>query len=171
MGRENQSGPCPTAGNAKKWIRVPGLGRAHGRRVGPICRKRTAKKSPMLFSSFMAACLLLVATATTGFAYSEEIKWLRNQSFKACPNYYVWRLIDNYFPNAQWESDWSDEGDYIVNVHGDMFFKGREVAAQLQFTIDPKRDKFDINALEFDGRPQSKEMRVEFVKAMCQDVQ
>ena len=125
----------------------------------------------MAFRSFFAALLLVVASATACFAYSEEIKWLRNQSFKTCPNYYVWRLIDNYFPNAQWESGWSDEGDYVVNVHGDMSFKGREVGALLQFTINPKQGKFDMNALEFDGRPQSKEMRVELIKAMCQDVQ
>jgi hypothetical protein len=51
-----------------------------------------------------------------------------------------------------------------------MSFKGQNVKALLQFTIDPKRGKFDMNALEFNGHPQSKEMRVELIKAMCQDV-
>ena len=125
----------------------------------------------MLFRSFIAAVVLLVASATTCFAYSEEIKWLRNQSFNSCPNYYVWRLIDNYFPDARWESGWSDEGDYVVNVRGGMSFKGQDVKALLQFTINPQRGKFDFNALEFNGNPQSKEMRVQLIKAMCEDVQ
>lgn len=125
----------------------------------------------MFFRSCVAACLLVVATAGSSLAYSDEIEWLRAQSFNACKNYYVWRLIDNYFPDAQWESGWSTDGDYIVNVYGTMNFKGRDVTAQLQFTIDPKRGKFDLNALEFDGRPQPKEMRVELIKAMCADVQ
>ena len=125
----------------------------------------------MLFRSFVAAVLLLVASATSCLAYSDEIEWLRNKSFKACPNYYVWRLIDNYFPDARWDSGWSDEGDYIVNIRGKMSFKGQNVKALLQFTIDPQRGKFDMNALEFNGQPQSKEMRVELIKAMCEDVQ
>lgn len=124
----------------------------------------------MLFRSFVAGVFLVFTSVTMSFAYSDEVQWLRNQSFKACPNYYVWRLIDNYFPDAQWQAGWSDEGDYIVNVRGAMSFKGQNVKALLQFTIDPKRGKFDMNALEFNGHPQSKEMRVELIKAMCQDV-
>ncbi len=124
----------------------------------------------MVFRSFLIAVLLFVASAATCFAYSDEIKWLRNQSFKACPNFYVWRLIDNYFPDAKWESGWSNEGDYVVNVRGGMSFKGQNVRALLQFTIDPRQGKFNMNALEFNGQPQSKEMRVEMIKAMCQDV-
>jgi hypothetical protein len=129
------------------------------------------KEHGMYFRSLVAAFLLVVGTSSACFAYSDEIEWLRNQSFNACKNYYVWRLIDNYFPDAQWESGWSDEGDYIVNVYGTMNFKGRDVTAQLQFTIDPKRGKFDMNALEFNGSPQPKEMRTELIKAMCADVQ
>lgn len=125
----------------------------------------------MYVKALLAACFLVFASSTASHAYSEEVKWLRNQSFKVCPNYYVWRLIDNYFPNAKWESGWSTEGDYIVNVKGKMQYKGRDVMATLQFTIDPKRGKFDMNALEFNGQAQSKEMRVELIKAMCQDVQ
>ncbi|MEF3696305.1 hypothetical protein [Desulfolutivibrio sp.] len=125
----------------------------------------------MFWRSLVVACLLVVGTSSACFAYSDEVEWLRNQSFKACKNYYVWRLIDNYFPDAQWESGWSDQGDYIVNVYGTMNFKGRDVTAQLQFTIDPKRGKFDMNALEFNGSPQPKEMRTELIKAMCADVQ
>uniref|UniRef100_A0A7C4AC02 Uncharacterized protein n=1 Tax=Fundidesulfovibrio putealis TaxID=270496 RepID=A0A7C4AC02_9BACT len=124
-----------------------------------------------MFARSLIAALFLVFTATPGFTYTQEVEWLRNQSFNACKKFYVWRLIDNYFQNPRWESGWSDEGDYIVNVYGKMKFQGRNVNAQLQFTIDPKRGKFDMNGLAFNGEAQSKDMRLALIKAMCDDLQ
>lgn len=130
----------------------------------------------MFLKSLAAALFLSLAALTSGFdatpchAYSAEVEWLRNQSFNACKKYYVWRLVENYLQNPRWESGWATDGDYIVNVHGKMQFKGRTVNAVLQFTIDPKRGKFNMNGLSFNGEPQSKEMRTALIEAMCEDL-
>lgn len=124
-----------------------------------------------MFMKSVAVALFLVFASSPAFAYSDEIEWLRNQSFNSCKKFYVWRLVDNYFKNPRWESGWSDQGDYIVNVHGKMQYDGQNVNALLQFTIDPKRGKFNLSGLAFNGKPQSKDMRVALIETMCEDLQ
>jgi hypothetical protein len=122
-----------------------------------------------MFVKSLVISLMLVFTASTSFAFSNEVEWLRNQSFRACNKYYVWRLVDNFFENAKWEDGWSDEGDYIVNVHGKMEYQGRPAKALLQFTIDPKRGKFDMSGFAINGKPQSKDMRTAIIQKMCEE--
>lgn len=124
-----------------------------------------------MFKKIVVAALLLILSSSSAFAFSPEIEWLREQTFNSCKKYYVWRLVDNFLKNPRWESGWSDQGDYIVNVTGVMQFKGQTVKALLQFTIDPKRGHFNMNGLAFNGQAQSKEMRLALIEAMCEDLQ
>lgn len=144
------------------------------RRVPGAPRSLAPQPSTLILEEFMffrslVLTLAIMLTASTSFAFSNEVEWLRTQSFNSCKKYYVWKVIDSFFENSKWEDGWSDEGDYIVNVYGKMEFEGRPAKAQLQFTIDPKRGKFDMNGLSINGKVQSKDMRVALIQKMCQE--
>lgn len=123
----------------------------------------------MLVKSLVAA-LLLAGVSSSCFAYSDEIEWLRKQSFNSCKKFYVWRLVDDYVSNAKWESGLTNDGETIVNVRGKIAYKNRPANVVLQFTIEPKARKFNMSGFSINGDVQSKEMRVALINNMCSSV-
>ena len=125
-----------------------------------------------MFIKSVLFALFMVFASSSCFAYSEDVEFLRNQSFNACKQFYVWRVIEGYMFKTQWASGGrNSNGDMLVNVSGNLQFKNRPTKkAVMQFTIDPKTRKFKMNGYWVDGVRQSNEKSTAQVNTMCNNL-
>lgn len=100
---------------------------------------------------------------------SEMDDLIKQGSFDACPDHTVETLVSNYFDNPKWESFISPDDDkYHLNVSGTILYNDKPTKILLQFEFT-KGEHWQINAMDFNGEPQSEEMIYELVNSMCEE--
>ncbi|MBS1197695.1 MAG: hypothetical protein H6R18_1480 [Proteobacteria bacterium] len=124
-----------------------------------------------MFVKSVVAALFLTFASSSCFANQEGVQWLRNQAFNKCKQFYVWRVVDNYIQGATWrDGGFNSNGDWLVNVVGRINYQNRPSKLVMQFTIDPKSRKFNMNGLWINGDAQSQDMRNALVANMCNNL-
>lgn len=100
---------------------------------------------------------------------SEMDEVIKQGSFDMCPDHTVETLVNNFFGNPKWESYVSPDDDkYHLNASGEILYNDKPTKVLLQFEFT-KGDNWQINALTYDGKPQSDDVVYELINSMCEE--
>ncbi len=90
----------------------------------------------------------------------------QNGTLSAFPDKTVGEAVDGFFGDPAWKVLIGDDGNTYVNVEGTIQYMSKDVQAVIQFRLDGSDDTFEINALEFNGIPQSEVMLYALIEKM-----
>jgi hypothetical protein len=78
----------------------------------------------------------------------------------------VGEAVDGFFGDPTWEVLIGEDGNTYVNVEGTIQYMSKDLQTLIQFRLDHSNDTFKINALEFNGIPQSDAMLYALIEKM-----
>jgi len=96
---------------------------------------------------------------------SKEISIVKKGSIKACPNYTVEELVNNFMDKPKWEHIVADNGIDYVNISGIITFYGKPAKGMLQLWL--RNGDFGFQAFEIDEEPQNENMASALIIEMC----
>jgi hypothetical protein len=112
--------------------------------------------------------LLLVLTILS--CKSEMDAVIKKGYFDSCSKANVETLVENFFNYPNWESFISpDDNRYHLNASGQIVFDETAVNVLLQFEIE-EGNRWRVNALELNGKPQDLDVILELIEEMCNDL-
>jgi hypothetical protein len=115
---------------------------------------------------FFSALLLVVVGCFLISCETSEVEGVKNGTLSAFPDITVGEAVDGFFGDPTWEVLIGDDGNTYVNVEGTIQYMSKDVQALIQFRLDVSNDTFKINALEFNGIPQSDAMLYALIEKM-----
>jgi len=96
---------------------------------------------------------------------SKEISIVKKGSIKACPNYTVEELVNNFMDKPKWEHIVADNGIDYVNISGFITADGKPAKGMLQLWL--RNGVFGFQAFEIDEEPQDESMASVLINEMC----
>ncbi|MDC1001849.1 hypothetical protein OAS89_05175 [Alphaproteobacteria bacterium] len=94
---------------------------------------------------------------------------VKNSSLESCPQKTVGQMADDFMSSPSWESLVAEDKSTYVNVEGGITYSEKQVNALIQFLVSENLDKFEFNALEFNGVPQNAFMANVLLNNMCSE--
>ena len=79
---------------------------------------------------------------------SAEVSMVKEGSIGSCPSVTVENMVSSFMGSPSWDSGVTDDGQYFVNIGGDITFKNKDARAILQFFINKSDNSFTYNAFE-----------------------
>ena len=115
---------------------------------------------------FFSALIFVVAGCFLISCGEPEVQVVKNGTLNAYPDRTVGEAVDGFFGDPTWEAIVGEDGNTYVNVEGTIQYMSKDVQALIQFRLDVSNDTFKINALEFNGIPQSEIMLYALIEKM-----
>ena len=115
---------------------------------------------------FFSALIIVVVGCFLISCETSEVEGVKNGTLSAFPDITVREAVDGFFGDPTWEVLIGDDGNTYVNVEGTIQYMSKDVQALIQFRLDVSNDTFKINALEFNGIPQSDAMLYALIEKM-----
>lgn len=118
-------------------------------------------KKLLTFFPFFALVFLLY-----GCGESQQVSMVKNGNLHSCPNVTVEEMVNSFMGNPTWESGQSSDGEYFVNIGGDITLHEKPVRAVVQFIVHS--DSFSFQAFDINDVPQSALMASALLGKMCE---
>ena len=110
-------------------------------------------------------CFIAICFATGCENDKTDIEEIKKGKLNACSDYTIAELVDNYMESPKWTVEKSDKGYNVYNVKGNVYYKGDESNALIQFAID--NDDIIVKAFEVNKVSKPGDEYVSLVKDMC----
>ncbi len=87
-----------------------------------------------------------------------------------CPQGNVKEMVNNFVDSPKWSAIVATDGEDYVNLKGKITYDGVPVDMLLQFKVDTKSDRFEVNAFEMNDIPQNVFMQNALLTNMCSEL-
>ena len=115
---------------------------------------------------FFSALIIVVVGCFLISCETSEVEGVKNGTLSAFPDKSVGEAVDGFFGDPTWEVLIGEDGNTYVNVEGTIQYMSKDLQTLIQFRLDHSNDTFKINALEFNGIPQSDAMLYALIEKM-----
>jgi hypothetical protein len=115
---------------------------------------------------FFSALIIVVVGCFLISCETSEVEGVKNGTLSAFPDKTVGEAVDGFFGDPTWEVLIGEDGNTYVNVEGTIQYMSKDLQTLIQFRLDHSNDTFKINALEFNGIPQSDAMLYALIEKM-----
>ncbi|WP_302272998.1 hypothetical protein [Brachyspira aalborgi] len=111
------------------------------------------KSKKLSIISFVCWAIILIISLFTFRGSGKYIDLVKNGAFQAYPDITIEELINGAMYNPKWKQGQTEDGINFVNVSG--LIEGNKVV--IQFKIHKNENSWEVNALEINGQPMSKQ--------------
>lgn len=111
------------------------------------------KYKKLTIISFVCWAIILIISLFTFRGSGKYIDLVKNGAFQAYPDITIEELINGAMYNPKWKQGQTEDGINFVNVSG--LIEGNKVV--IQFKIHKNENSWEVNALEINGQPMSKQ--------------
>lgn len=113
---------------------------------------------------FISSFLFLLA----GCGSDTAVDLVKNGNMDNCPQKTLGQMANDYMDSPSWESIVADDGLTYVNLRGGITYDGIPVTTLVQFLVNEKTERFEINAMEINNLPQNLFMAIGLLNNMCE---
>jgi hypothetical protein len=112
---------------------------------------------------FISLLVLISACSET-----PEVLLVKGGQLDSCPSKTVEQMVDGFMNLPSWSSLTADDGNDYVNITGGITYDDKPIEAAIQYKV-VSEERFEFNALEFNGIPQNPLVADTLLTAMCEE--